>query len=257
MFCNREHKKTCSSAIQRTKPKPVTMMFCNMLESLWYNAKWKKKEKHKIPSPFRLWIWKKEKTDAKTKILKTNQESEQWVCSDVPVSTIPTGECLGTQEEGISPRSWVLRGIKIKDSWMVLHWKKTETRKKRDRQEEKREAPSTIEEGSEERNLKHSDVTELACCLGTRPLLVLPPSVKSALPTKAYGPGVSGKGIDSAGVVLGTKQFTVWPKLEEGKSYTEIVAGYCQKPKESKSRGLAAGGPSWDLSYITHVYFTL
>lgn len=68
---------------------------------------------------------------------------------------------------------------------------------------------STIEEGSEEQNRKHSDVTELACCIGTWPLLVLPPSVKSALPTKAYGPGVSGKGIDSAGVVLGTKQFMV------------------------------------------------
>lgn len=59
-----------------------------------------KKEKHKIPSPFRLWIWQKEKTDAKTKILKTNQESKQWFAQEFQWAPSPSGECLGTQEEG-------------------------------------------------------------------------------------------------------------------------------------------------------------
>lgn len=54
------------------------------------------------------------------------------------------------------------------------------------------------------RDLKHSDVTELASCIETQLLLVLPPSVKLFFPKKAYGPGVLRKGLrsmptDSAG----------------------------------------------------------
>lgn len=123
---------------------------------------------------------------------------------------------------------------------MVLHWRKkqkTETRKK--------EGQARGKVGSAQHHSRRLWRTEILSIL-------MLPSWRSALGPAPSGPptlsqiGSSHKGLGFwervwvpcqltvQEVVLGTKQFMVWPKLE-GRLYTEIVDGYSQEPKECKS----------------------